>query len=397
MSFSVNGTQLGFVSKSLLFDIYPSLSNVIISPKLWLWGEAFLGDNTTLGKSSPVQTIAGGTNWKQVSCGNLSTAAIKSDGTLWTWGSNSNGQLGNNTITALSKSSPVQTITGGTNWKQVASNPSTVADQRVFGIKTDGTLWGWGSNYLGSLGDNTLTNRSSPVQSITGGTNWKQVATGDYNTAAIKTDGTLWTWGANTKGEIGDNTITSRSSPVQTITGGTNWKQVSCGSSYMTAIKSDGTLWTWGSNLSGQLGDNTTASKSSPVQTIAGGTNWKQVSAGMQFVAAIKTDGTLWTWGDNYYGTLGNNTNVNSSSPVQTIAGGTNWKQVSAGASVTGAIKTDGTLWVWGDNYYNGTLGTNNNVNSSSPIQTVAGGTNWKQVSCGSTHVAAIAEDDPFL
>ena len=152
----------------------------------------------------------------------------------------------------------------------------------------DGTLWTWGYNPYGSLGDNTTTNKSSPVQTIAGGTNWKQVSASGSHTAAIKTDGTLWTWGQNNFGQLGDNTTTSKYSPVQTIAGGTNWKQVSCGTMHTAAIKTDGTLWIWGSNSYGQLGDNTTTYKSSPVQTISAGTDWKQVSCGYNHTAAIK-------------------------------------------------------------------------------------------------------------
>jgi alpha-tubulin suppressor-like RCC1 family protein len=356
---------------------------------LWLcgynrWGQ--LGNNTTISKSSPIQTIAGGTNWKQVACGYKHLAAIKTDGTLWAWGLNSSGQLGDNTT--ADKFSPVQTITGGTNWKQVTGGYHTAA------IKTDGTLWTWGYNYYGQLGDSTAVTKSSPVQTIAGGTNWKQVAGGEMHTAAIKTDGTLWAWGLNSSGQLGDNTTVSKSSPVQTIAGGTNWKQVAAGYSHTTAIKTDGTLWNWGRNNNGQLGDSTTTSKSSPVQTIAGGTDWKQVACGYYHTTAIKTDGTLWTWGNNNNGQLGDSTlGILKSSPVQTIAGGTNWKQVAAGYNHTTAIKTDGTLWTWGNNN-NGQLGDSTISHRSSPIQTIAGGTNWKQVAGGGIHTAALQYSD---
>jgi alpha-tubulin suppressor-like RCC1 family protein len=364
-----------FITDSWIVDRF-------IGSELWSWGRdsyGQLGDNTTVNKSSPVQTIAGGTNWKQIACGYYHITSIKTDGTLWTWGRNNNGQLGDNSIT--NKSSPVQTIAGGTNWKQVAAGQYHTA-----AIKTDGTLWTWGYNGNGQLGDNTITHKSSPVQTIAGGTNWKQVACG-YHTAAIKTDGTLWTWGNNSYGQLGDNSFTYKSSPVQTIAGGTNWKQVAAGQYHTAAIKTDGTLWTWGYNGNGQLGDNTITHKSSPVQTIAGGTNWKQVACGYH-TAAIKTDGTLWTWGNNSYGQLGDNSITNKSSPVQTICGGTNWKQVACGSSHTVAIKTDGTLWTWGRNN-NGQLGDNSITNKSSPVQTIAGGTNWKQVSASGYYYTA--------
>jgi alpha-tubulin suppressor-like RCC1 family protein len=358
--------------------------------QLWGWGSNYfaqLGDNTTVRKSSPIQTIAGGTNWSSVSCGYAHTAAIKTDGTLWAWGSNSynaTGELGDNTT--IDKSSPVQTIAGGTNWSSVACGYRYTA-----AIKTDGTLWTWGYNLYGALGDNTTVRKSSPIQTIAGGTNWNFVACGNYHTAAIKTDGTLWLWGSGTSGQLGDATIVSKSSPVQTVTGGTNWSQVEGGFIHVAAIKTDGTLWTWGNNNFGQLGDNTTTSRSSPIQTIAGGTNWESVYCGKFFTAAIKTDGTLWTWGSNSYGQLGDNTSVIKSSPVQTIAGGTNWSSVACGNDHTAAIKTDGTLWTWGYNYF-GQLGDNTVTHRSSPIQTIAGGNRWS-LSAGYVSTFAIYEN----
>jgi alpha-tubulin suppressor-like RCC1 family protein len=157
-------------------------------------------------------------------------AAIKTDGTLWTWGQNTQGQLGNGN--GYANSSPAQTIAAGTNWKSVAAGYFG----SFSGIKTDGTLWGWGYNGFGGLGTNDTTNRSSPVQTVAGGTNWKQASISGYMSFGIKTDGTLWTWGYNGAGGLGTNDRTNRSSPVQTVAGGTNWKQASAGSSVLTAI-----------------------------------------------------------------------------------------------------------------------------------------------------------------
>jgi alpha-tubulin suppressor-like RCC1 family protein len=370
-----------FISDSWLLDQF-------VGNTLFTWGYngyGRLGNNNITNISNPIQTIALGTNWKQVTCGYTNTAAIKTDGTLWTWGKNINGQLGDNTVT--NRSSPVQTIMYGTNWKQVSCGSVHTA-----AIKTDGTLWGFGYNIYGQLGDNTRTDRSSPVQTVAFGTNWKQVSCGYTNTAAIKTDGTLWVFGYNIYGQIGDSTITNRSSPVQTIAGGTSWKQVACGYTSTVAIKTDGTLWTWGYNGYGQLGDNTIINRSSPVQTVAGGTNWKQVASGYLTTAAIKADGTLWVWGKGIYGQLGDNAIVSRSSPVQTIAYGTNWKQVVC-SNHTAAIKTDGTLWTWGFNSY-GQLGDNTITRKSSPVQTSAGGTSWKQINCGYLYTAATTNGD---
>ena len=349
---------------------------------LLTWGlnsSGQLGDGTTTNRSSPGTVAGGGTNWKQVSMGGISTYGIKTDGTLWTWGSNFYGQLGDGTTT--NRSSPGTVAGGGTNWKQVSGGYLSTA-----AIKTDGTLWTWGSNNNGQLGDNTTTSRSSPGTVAGGGTTWKQVSGCSYGCcAAIKADGTLWTWGLNTYGQLGDGTTTDRSSPGTVAGGATNWKQVSAGTYAMCAIKVDGTLWTWGYNGYGQLGDGTTTSRSSPGTVAGGGTNWKQVNivtdaAASNHVAAIKTDGTLWLWGDNEQGKLGDNTTSDRSSPVTTAGGGTNWKQVSCGNGITAAIKVDGTLWTWGNQQF-GSLGTNNATPSRSSPGTVVGGFNtWKQV-----------------
>ena len=362
-----------------------------VGDTLWTWGGNLgqLGINLSGGtttRSTPVTTFAGGSNWKQVACSRVNsyTAAIKTDGTLWTWGRNSYGQIGDNTTTG--RSTPVTTFAGGTNWKQVICGGYGIA-----AIKTDGTLWTWGRNSYGQLGDNTTTNRSTPVTTFAGGTNWKQVSGGSRHAAAIKTDGTLWTWGQNSNGQSGDNTTTNRTTPVTTFSGGTNWKQVDCGTSFTAAIKTDGTLWTWGLNNLGQLGDNTSGSnRLTPVTTFSGGTNWKQVACGSLYTAAIKTDGTLWACGNNGASQLGDNTTTSRSTPVTTFAGGTNWKQVASGTQDhAAAIKTDGTLWVWANNY-NARLGINDQTIRRTPVTTFAGGTNWKQVAGGNNFTAAI-------
>jgi len=397
--------SLGWITKEYLMTVYPQIAANMITPELWTWGRnnnGELGTNTAGNRSTPVTTSAGGANWKQVSGGFNHAAAIKTDGTLWTWGINSYGQLGtNNTIT---RSTPVTTFAGGTNWKQVACGGNYTA-----AIKTDGTLWTWGENsygiaifdditfYYGQLGDNTIINRSTPVTTFAGGTNWKQVSGGRSNTAAIKTDGTLWTWGTNYYGELGNNSTTENIlTPITTFAGGTNWKQVACGGNHTTAIKTDGTLWTWGRGTDGQLGDNNTSSRLAPVTTFAGGTNWKQVAGGGNHTAAIKTDGTLWIWGRGTDGRLGNNTTTQRNTPVTTLAGGTNWKQVACGYNHTAAIKTNGTLWTWGLNSY-GQLGINNANPRCTPVTTFAGGTDWKQVACAGSHTAAIKTSDDLI
>jgi alpha-tubulin suppressor-like RCC1 family protein len=401
-----NGVDVAyeFITKDYLMSVYPSIAQQIgKTPELWTWGDGAngrLGNGVITGNiSTPVTTFAGGTNWKQVSSGGYHTAAIKTDGTLWTWGAGSNGRLGN--AQGSNRSTPVTTFAGGTNWKQVSAGYAHTA-----AIKTDGTLWTWGYGYFGQLGTYLFpTNpiRVTPVTTFAGGTNWKQVSCGGYFTAAIKTDGTLWTWGYGYFGQLGNAQTTNRSTPVTTFAGGTNWKQVSCSNNsqghHTAAIKTDGTLWTWGNSAYGRLGNATDEFSSilTPVTTFAGGTNWKQVSCNQHHTAAIKTDGTLWAWGNGQDGRLGNGLVSfldRISTPVTTFAGGTNWKQVRCGGQQTAAIKTDGTLWIWGTGL-DGRLGnavTTGNI--STPVTTFAGGNNWKQVSSGGYHTAAIQSAD---
>jgi len=360
-----------------------------VGDSLWGWGNNNGGQlGINLGpfqdRSTPVTTFSGGINWKQVSAGRSHTAAIKTDGSLWIWGEGTNGRLGTNDTTL--RSTPVTTFAGGNDWKQVScGNNHTAA------IKTDGSLWTWGGNTYGQIGNNTTADRNTPVTTFTGGNNWKSVSAGISNlgtTAAIKTDGTLWVWGYGRY--IGINDVNDRLIPVTTFSGGTNWKQVSAGV-VTVAIKTDGTLW------------DTRNDAFTFAQRFSGDNNWKSVSSGgaSQFlIAAIKTDGTLWTWGNaNSAGQLGtNDTTTRITTPVTTFAGGTNWKSVSVGSFNDGsgkmaAIKTDGTLWTWGFGA-EGALGNGVNANRSTPVTTVAGGNNWTQVSAGGLHMAAIQTID---
>ena len=380
-----NNTDLGnqLVEKEYLLDVYPNLVPWIKAPSLWNWGlndAGQLGISSTINQSSPVQTIAAGSNWNNISSSRCFSASVKTDGTLWLWGCGALGRLGNNST--LNRSSPVQTVSNVTGWKQVsAGSDHTVA------TKTDGTLWAWGGGGCGRLGNNSSINRSSPVQTVSNVTGWKQVSAGNAHSAAIKTDGTLWLWGYATLGQLGNNSTLNRSSPVQTVSTTTDWKQVSLGNSFTAAIKTDGTLWTWGCGANGRLGNDSTLNRSSPVQTSLVSTDWKQVSltGGAQVGAAIKTDGSLWLWGSGALGRLGNNSTIDVSTPVQTVSGGNSWKKVNASSISVSAIKIDGTLWIWGCNG-SGELGTNDTIDRSSPVQTIMSSQSWKD-SCGSTAI----------
>ena len=328
---------------------------------LWSWGYngyGQLGWNVTTGQTGvPATTIGGGTTWLQGSSALFHTAAVKTDGTLWTWGYDNYGQLGNGSAFSSGVFSPITTAGGGTTWSQVACGYySTLA------VKSDGTLWGFGQ----------VTGTSSPVTVLGAGTGWKKVATFYSCYAAIKTDGTLWTWGQNTVGQLGDGTIVSKTSPVSVIGGGT-WKDIAVGQQYMAAIKTDGTLWSWGNNNSGQLGTGDTVNYSSPMSIASGGT-WTSVAAGLTTSVGVQSNGTLWLWGADYFIA---NSYFPRSSPIAVMPAGTDWVQVGGAGTTFHAVKTNGTLWSLGSNYY-GQLGIGTSTNFvTSGTAYIVTGTNW--------------------
>jgi alpha-tubulin suppressor-like RCC1 family protein len=355
---------------------------------LFTWGIntcGVLGDNSLNNRASPGTTSGAGITWSCVSAGRLQTIGLKTDGTIWNWGCNNSGQLGTNNTTVFS--SPVTTAGGGTNWSTISAGYGMGS-----GIKTDGTLWTWGQNQFGSLASNSTTSRSSPG-TVAGNTcDWSKVSNGYRFGLAIKTDGSLWSWGYGCYGRLGNNSVACTSSPGTVAGGGTTWCQMGAGMIHSAAVKTDGTLWTWGCGSLGSLGNNSTANTSSPVTVAGGGTTWCQAVAGCQTTLGIKTDGTLWTWGTNCCGVLGTNSTTSRCSPGTVSGGGTTWCCVSTGKSTihfSGAVKTDGTLWVWGRNSF-AQLGDNTSIDRSSPVTTVAGGTCWWQISLNSCGIAAI-------
>jgi alpha-tubulin suppressor-like RCC1 family protein len=193
-------------------------------------------------------------------------------------------------------------------------------------IKTDGTLWGWGTGQYGALGLGDTVEKSSAAQ-VGALTNWSKISMGVAAGAAIKTDGTLWTWGRGIYGGLGLGDTTNRSSPVQ-VGALTTWLSAVAGQYNNAAIKTDGTLWTWGSNYYGNLGLNDTTARSSPVQ-VGALTNWSNKALAMyNHLVSIKTDNSLWISGRNDYGQLGDGSTVNKSSPVQ-VGSKTNWANAS--------------------------------------------------------------------
>ena len=340
---------------------------------LWAWGlngNGQLGDGTTTNRAVPTP-VGTDTDWAYVSAGGYHSLALKTDGSLWSWGSNAQGQLGR-TVTGSNNTTPVQ-VGSTTGWGSISAGS-------IFSMAIDpnGYLFAWGDNGSGQLGIGGTTQQNAPVQ--VGSATWSRVSAGGYwvymdpataaHAAGIQSDGTLWTWGANSAGQLGRST--SPTDQPGSVNGDTDWVSLSAGCWTVFAIKTNGSLYGWGGNGQGQVGNNSTANVTAPVQI---GTGFSSVSAGRYHTMGITTVGALYGWGRNDEGWLGNGTSNSTSAgtiPTQ-IGTNTNWISVSAAWYHTAAVKNDGSLWTAGSNgalqLGNGDTNTGNDVYTLSLIQ----------------------------
>lgn len=323
-------------------------------------GNGQLGNGNYIDTNLPVQ-VAGLTGVISIAGGGLHSLALKSDGTVWAWGMNANGQLGNGNNTTSNFPVQVSGLTG-----VIAISAGGV---HSLALKNDGTVWAWGSNFYGRLGNGTNTDSNVPVQtsSLTGVI---AIAGAGFHSLALKSDSTVWAWGYNNNGQLGNGNYTNSNVPVQTLNI-SKVKAIAGGGRYFSlAVKSDGTVWAWGSNAYGQIGNGTIFTATNvPVQT-SSLTGIKNVEAGEYFSVALKNDGTVWNWGRNDFGQLGIGNYTDSSVPVQ-VSGLAGVSAIAKGEFYfhTYAIKSDNTIWSWGSNFY-GQLGTGNNTTSNVMVQT---------------------------
>ncbi|WP_051318216.1 Ig-like domain-containing protein [Cohnella thermotolerans] len=348
------------------------------------------------------------------------TVYLDEDGTVWTWGSNRFGELGNGAT--QDSPLPVQVIAPAEEGEPLAGVTAVGGgSNHSFALTADGAVWAWGENDAGQLGDGTSENRSKPVQVVGGdGTGTLSgivaISGGDKHTLALDADGTVWSWGLNVRGQLGDGSLTDRSIPVRVkdATGEgilSDVVAISAGASFSLALKGDGTVWAWGDNNFGQLGDGTTTDRSLPVQVQAvGGTEplagVVSIAGGAGHAAALLSDGTVWSWGDNAKGQLGEGTNVNSLLPVQvkTTEGQEALSDIIAigsGIAYSAALRADGAVWAWGDNA-SGQLGDGTAIDRANPVEvvgtekegTLAG---VKDLRVGGDHIVIRNEDNSIL
>ena len=365
---------------------------------VWAWGgntnnNGQLGQNTTVGSPNPVQVQdSAGTGFltgiTEISAKSYQGLALKSDGTAWGWGYNAHGELG---TTGGNKLLPVA-VSGIAGFSGYAAAVAAGTDQ-TFALKRDGTVWGWGNNGDGRLGNGNSISSSTPVQA-TGASDVTAIATGVNHTVAVKSDGTVWGWGKNADGQLGYSIGSSTSAPAQ-VNGLSGITATAAGDGFSLALKSDGAVWAWGNNGRGQLGNNSTTSSSmpEPVRGVGGApgsslSGIKAIAAGSSHTVALTYEGQLRTWGYNYNGQLGNGNTTTSLAPVS-LSISSKITAVAAGDAYTVALASDGTVWAWGDNTY-GQLGSGGNT--STP-RLVSGISDVTAIAVGFGHTVALKSD----
>jgi alpha-tubulin suppressor-like RCC1 family protein len=320
-----------------------------------IWGQ--LGNNSNTDSYVPVP-VSNLTNLISIMAGSNHSLALQSNGTVWAWGWNNMGQLGNGTTN--DRNTPVQ-VSG--------LNGITAISAGIYAhsiaLKSNGTVWAWGYNNNGELGNGSNNSSSTPTQA-SGLTDVIAIDAGGEHNLALKSNGTVWAWGNNLNGQLGNNSTTASYVPIQ-VPNLVGVVAIAAGSSHNLALKSDGTVWAWGANLNGQLGNGTTATSYIPVQ-LPNLTGVKSIAAGYFHSIAIMSDKTIRTWGNNYNGQLGNNSTSDSNVPVQ-VLGLSNVTFIAGGAH-TIALKSDGTVWAWGSNSP-GQLGDGTNIERHVPVQVI--------------------------
>ncbi len=364
----------------------------------WAWGanaSGQLGDGTTSGHTSPsrVNTLSGVT---AAAGGGSHSLALKSDGTVWAWGSNSNGQLGDNTTTQ--RPGPVQVKGQGGSGFLTGVTAIAAGTSHSLALKADGTVWAWGANGSGQLGDNSTSQRNAPVQ-VSGLTGVSAIAAGGPHSLALLGDGTVRSWGENGSGQLGNGATKDSSVPVQpsNLAG---VSAIAAGANHSLAVKATGTAWAWGANGAGQLGDNSTTQRKSPVQVL-NLTGVSAVRGGDLHSLALKSNGSVWAWGSNTYGQLGDNSTSQRNTAMQVqgqdgVGFLTGIATITAGGNHSLALpQSSGTFWAWGNNTI-GQLGASTSTTcgtyacSKTPVapSTPAGAS---AVGGGSSHSLAVA------
>lgn len=361
----------GILQPHILLTVNPTISSGFVyasalmpDQTLSSWGQNSNGElGFGGGSNEPLPNRIPGLNeMLTVSAGEHHTLALKNDGTVWAWGTNNEFELGNTVIGI--QSSPVQ-VTGISDVVAVSTGL-----YHSLALKRDGTVWAWGSNVNKALGDGSEERNNSDPRQLVGLSNIVNISAGESHSLALRRDGTVWSWGSNRSGNLGNGSeVEFSASPVQ-VSGLSDIIAISEGKeNFSYALKRDGTVWSWGDNVAGKLGDGTTSNRNTPVQVI-GITDAVEISAGFSHALVLKRDGTIWGCGDNNFNQLGrgHDPTLNSSRMIRLPYLGDGYVEISAGGLFSLALKNDGTIWAWGDNG-SGDFGIGSFTESITPVQ----------------------------
>jgi alpha-tubulin suppressor-like RCC1 family protein len=351
---------------------------------MWAWGRndyGQLGDGTTISPRTQPAQVGSYDDWDQVASGFLHSAGIRQDGSLWAWGQNEYGNLG--TTGPFLSGTQISVATTDTSWVLVS-----VGARHTLALNDDGTLWAFGSNTRGELGDGDRILSRRPLQ-LQSSADWVLAGIGSEHNLAVKTDGSLWTWGLNDYGQLGMGTVGNKNTPIHISDG---WSGISGGGSFSLGAKTDGSLWAWGENLQGQCGTSG-GSQAAPFR-IGQESTWSDPVSGGSFGLARKNTDELWGWGDNLSAQLGTDpSELYFLTPIPVHPTVSDWLQISAGANHTLSILTDNSLWAWGGNG-SGQLGSGTAGSPSSAlIQEATADTSWSEIAAGASHSLAIRQD----
>jgi alpha-tubulin suppressor-like RCC1 family protein len=375
-------------------------SCTISSGKAYCWGDnsdGELGNGSTTSSTVPVAVVASGVlagvTLTQITAGFFFTCALSTTGAVYCWGFNADGELGNNSTT--NSSVPVAVTTSGVLAGVTVTQITADSGFNACALGSNGAAYCWGKNSDGQLGNNTVTSSSVPVAVTTSGVlagkTVTQITAGNDLTCALDSTGLAYCWGDDTRGQLGNNSNTTSPVPVAvTTTGvlsGVTLTQISAGNAFACALSGTGAAYCWGYNASGQLGNSSSVSSSVPVAVtttgVLSGVTLTQVTPGASFTCALGAAGAAYCWGLNGSGQLGNNSTTSSAAPVAVTTSGVTLTQVSAGDTATCALGAAGVAYCWGSNS-SGQLGNNSTTQSTVPVSVAPQ---------GPTGVAAVAGD----
>lgn len=368
MSFFISATKANRPRRNVNFISSAGFYSIALDKrgKVWGWGYNFygnIGDGTTVNRSVPVSIAGAAKTFCKIDATYGHSVAIDKNGRAWGWGYNFAGSIGDNSV-AL-KCTPVSVVGQVKTFCKISAGLYT-----THAIDKNGRLWGWGGGFNGAIGDNSLANRLTPVSVLGAVKTFCEISGSPwYHTMAIDKNGRAWGWGYNAQGQLGNNSTASRRTPVSVAGTVKTFCKIHASFLFTTAIDKYGKIWGWGRNTSFELGDGTSINRLTPVSIAGASKTFCKISNYFHGLA-IDKNGQIWAWGDNNRGQLGDGTTTPRSSPVSIAGVKKTFCEISAGDGNSFAVDKNGRAWAWG---YGGNvislLGNNSTLDSTTPIR----------------------------